>query len=107
MENRTAIILGGAKGSAGGATRTGAACAQSHPTASAWSGFSPAAEFARPAQLLFRDDRLTLGEIRKCLPITNLDRAVLHHDDAGSSPFVKYLVDAFPRTADQFSEGAL
>jgi hypothetical protein len=52
-------------------------------------------------------DRLTLNEIRECLPIANLDRAILDRDDAGSSPVVKYLIDAFPRTADQFPESAL
>lgn len=66
------------------------------PTASAWWGFSPPPNLPCHAQLLSRGDRLTLDEIRKCLPIANLDRAVLQRDDAGSSPFVKYLIDAFP-----------
>jgi hypothetical protein len=46
-------------------------------------------------------------EIRERLHIANLDRAVPDRDDARAFPIVKYFIDPFPRTADQFSERAL
>src|ERR1700733_13856108 len=46
-------------------------------------------------------------QIAEALKVANQDRAFFELDNAGTLQILQVLVDAFPRPADQFAEGAL